>query len=293
MALLLDFAVVIILILTAAAGWNKGFLRYIVSSVGTVAAIIIAFLLADILAPTVYEKWIQPDVRDFIEQKIDDFDISNVVAKEIKDCGYDVELSDKELDKALRSEGDISQKLAELAEKKGESAEIAEKLRADMEKFFETRFPDKFNKIFTGIDTQKLGDGVDYTKNQAYDVVRALADNDIDKGSSFIEYNLVRPFVTVGVKILLTILLFVVVSIVVRILFSIAGILNYVPVANSFNRLLGMLAGIIKGGLYLIVISFGLALLIESAGDSFNNFNTKVIDETFLFRHLFYLFYDI
>ncbi|MDE6149778.1 MAG: CvpA family protein [Ruminococcus sp.] len=293
MALLLDFAVVIILILTAAAGWNKGFLRYIVSSVGTVAAIIIAFLLADILAPTVYEKWIQPDVRDFIEEKIDDFDISNVVAKEIKDCGYDVELSDKELDKALSSEGDISQKLAELAEKKGESAVIAEKLRADMEEFFETRFPDKFNKIFTGIDTQKLGDGVDYTKKQAYDVVRALADNDVDKGSSFIEYNLVRPFVTVGVKILLTILLFVVVSIVVRILFSIAGVLNHVPVANSFNRLLGMLAGIIKGGLYLIVIAFGLALLIESAGDSFNSFNLKIIDETFLFRHLFYLFYDI
>lgn len=293
MALLLDFAVVMILILSAAVGWNKGFLRYIVSSVGTIAAIVIAFLLADVLAPTVYEKWFQPRVSDFIEEKIDAFDISGVVAKEIKDCGYDVKLSDKELDKALRSEGDISKKIAELAEKKGENASSAENLQKDMEEFFEKRFPDKFNMIFTGIDTKKLGEGVDYTKNQAYDVVRALADNDMNKGASYIECNLVRPFVTVAVKIILTILLFIAVSIAVKILFSIAGILNHVPVANGFNRFLGILAGILKGGLYIIIISFGLALLIESAGDSFNNFNTKIINDTFIFKHLFYLFYDI
>lgn len=293
MALILDFAVVIILILSVAVGWNKGFLRYVVSSVGTIAAIIIAFLLADIFALTVYEKWIQPEVRDFIEEKIDKFDVSNVVAKEIKDCGYNLKLSDKELDSALSSDGDISLNLAKLAEKKGESAENAQKLRSDMEKFFETRFPGKFNKIFTGIDTQKLGNGVDYSKNQAYDVVRALADNNMDKGASFIEYNLVRPFVTIGVKIILTILLFVLVSLVVKILFSAAGVLNHVPVANGFNRLLGMIAGLIKGGLCLLIIAFGLAVLIETAGDSLNNFNTKIIDETFLFRHLFYLFYDI
>ena len=88
-------------------------------------------------------------------------------------------------------------------------------------------------------------------------------------------------------------MLFILVSIVVRILFSIAGILNHVPVANGFNRFLGMITGLIKGGLYLVIIAFGLAVLVEAAGDSFNSFNTKIIDETFLFRHLFYLFYDI
>lgn len=122
MALILDFAVVIILILSVASGWNKGFLRYIVSSVGTIAAIIISFLLADIFAPTVYEKWIQPEVRDFIEEKIDKFDVSNVVAKEIKDCGYNLKLSDKELDTALSSDGDISLNLAKLAGEKRQKA---------------------------------------------------------------------------------------------------------------------------------------------------------------------------
>lgn len=293
MALILDFAVVIILILAAVAGWHKGFLKYIISSVGTVTAIIIAFLLADMFAPTVYEKWVQTHVTDFIQEKIDNFDIVTVVSKEIKNCGYDIRFSDKELDMALSSDGDISAKLAELAGKKGESASESENLKADMENFFETRFPDTFNKFFTGIDTKKLGDGVEYTKNQAYDVVRALAGNDTELGARYIENNLARPFVTVVVRIIMTILLFIIISIVVKILLKMTGIFDYVPIVNSINKFFGVITGLIKGGLYLAIISIALAVLIESAGDSFDVINTKIINETYLFRHLFYLFYDI
>lgn len=293
MALILDLAVVVILILTAIAGWRKGLLRYVISSVGTVAAIIIAFLLADIITPTVYEKWIQPDIRDFIQERVEGFDIAKVVSDEIEDCGYNVKLSDKQLDEALSSQGDISAALAEFAQKNGASSDKAKSLKSDMEEFFETRFPGKFNGLFTNADNQKPKDGIEYTKAQAYDVVRALADKDTDSGVSYIEYNLVRPFVITAIKIIMTIALFIVISLVVKMIFAVAGIFDHVPVANGLNRFLGFLAGIVKGALYLLVIALGVSVLISTAGDTFGKLNTATIDKTLLFRHLFYLFYDI
>lgn len=293
MVWILDCAVVIILILTALVGYKKGFVKYIISSIGTITAIIIAFLVADMIAPTVYDQWVRSHVRDYVEEKIENLDVTDVVAQEMKKCGYDVEISNNELANALRSDGDISAKIGELAEKKGESSSLAKELQSDMEKFFETRFHGTFNSIFSGIDTQKLGNGIQNTKNQAYDIVRSLAADDKQLGAKYIEDKIVRPFGLVIVKIILTIVLFVLLSIVVKILLKITNVFYHIPLVNGVNRFFGFIAGLAKGGLYLLIIAFGIALLIESCGDSFDMINTKIIDKTYLFRHLFCLFYDI
>ncbi|MDO5124883.1 MAG: CvpA family protein [Ruminococcus sp.] len=293
MVWILDCAVIIILILTALVGYKKGFVKYIISSIGTITAIIIAFLVADMIAPTVYDQWVRSHVRDYVEEKIERFDVTDVVAQEMKKCGYDVEISDNELANALRSDGDISAKIGELAEKKGESSSLAKELKSDMEKFFETRFHGTFNRFFSGIDTQKLGNGIQNTKNQAYDIVRSLAADDKQLGAKYIEDKIVRPFGLVIVKIILTIVLFVLLSIVVKILLNITNVFYHIPLVNGVNRFFGFIAGLAKGGLYLLIIAFAIALIIESCGDSFDMINTKIIDKTYLFRHLFYLFYDI
>ena len=149
MVWILDCAVVIILILTALVGYKKGFVKYIISSIGTITAIIIAFLVADMIAPTVYDQWVRSHVRDYVEEKIESFDVTDVVAQEMKKCGYDVEISNNELANALRSDGDISAKIGELAEKKGESSSLAKELQSDMEKFFEKKV---FLKMFVKVN---------------------------------------------------------------------------------------------------------------------------------------------
>lgn len=293
MALILDFAVVIILLLGAVIGWNKGFLKYIISSIGTVTAIVIAFLLADSFALTVYENWIQEPLRENIEHRLQDFDVVDTVSKEIGYCGYDVNISDKELKAALSSDGDISEKLAQFAAKNDKGELDTEKFRADMDSFFETRFFGKLNKLFNGVDTQKLGDSVEHTKNYSYDIVRALADNDKKLAADYIEDNLAKPIVVIIVKIVLTIVLFILISILIRILLKITGIFDHVVLVNGINRFFGLITGLIKHLALVIIIAFAVSVVVKSSGDSLQAINTEIIDKTYLFRHLFRMFYDI
>ena len=54
MAYVFDGAVIMILIVTALTGYCKGFVRYVITMLGTVAAVLVAFLIANMSAENVY-----------------------------------------------------------------------------------------------------------------------------------------------------------------------------------------------------------------------------------------------
>lgn len=54
MAYFFDGAVIMILIVTALTGYCKGFVRYVITMLGTVAAVLVAFLIANMSAENVY-----------------------------------------------------------------------------------------------------------------------------------------------------------------------------------------------------------------------------------------------
>ena len=56
MAYFFDGAVIMILIVTALTGYCKGFVRYVITMLGTVAAVLVAFLIANMSAENVYNK---------------------------------------------------------------------------------------------------------------------------------------------------------------------------------------------------------------------------------------------
>ena len=57
MAYFFDGAVIMILIVTALTGYCKGFVRYVITMLGTVAAVLVAFLIANMSAENVYNKY--------------------------------------------------------------------------------------------------------------------------------------------------------------------------------------------------------------------------------------------
>lgn len=288
MVIVLDITVAVVLILTSIIGWNKGFIRFLVGSLGTIAAIALAFLLADIAAPSVYEKFVQKPVRDYISQRIEHIDVVDMISQELKNSGYNVDISDEQIKSVLEQNGDIVKALTDMSEKTGQQAQ---KLEIYLDDFFEKRFPEKFNKAFTGIDTQKLSDVAKYTKDNAYETVRALADNNTQQGAEYIEQHTVKPFAVTAVKIALFIALFIVMSIVVKLILKAAGVFDHIPVANGANKFLGLIVGFAKGILYLSVIALCFCVLIKSCGDSMNQINTTLIDKTVLFKYFFDFWY--
>ena len=121
----------------------------------------------------------------------------------------------------------------------------------------------------------------------SYDTVRALAKGDTEIGAMYLEQNLVRPFAMALVNILMFILLYVVLSIVLRIVLGITGVLDYIPLANGLNKFLGIMAGLLKGFVYLALIAGALGFAIEATGDTIINTDREIIEKTILFKYIF------
>ena len=278
----LDVLVVAVLAITTINGYNKGFVRYILGTLGAVAVIVISFLVTDIFANEIYESFVQPPVTDYIAEKIEKISVSEMLKEDMAEVGFEIDISDDRLNEMLASDGDISKEISKEA-----NSEDARELEKELNIFFEKRFPNSLNNIFGKIDFSKIGEKAEYSRNMSYDTVRALAEGDTELGAMYLEQNLVRPFAMALVNILMFILLYVVLSIVLRIVLGVTGVLDYIPLANGLNKFLGIMAGLLKGFIYLALIAGALGFVIEATGDTIINTDREIIEKTILFKYIF------
>ncbi len=278
----LDVLVVAVLAITTINGYNKGFVRYILGTLGAVAVIVISFLVTDIFANEIYESFVQPPVTDYIAEKIEKISVSEMLKEDMAEVGFEIDISDDRLNEMLASDGDISKEISKEA-----NSEDARELEKELNIFFEKRFPNSLNNIFGKIDFSKIGEKAEYSRNMSYDTVRALAKGDTEIGAMYLEQNLVRPFAMALVNILMFILLYVVLSIVLRIVLGVTGVLDYIPLANGLNKFLGIMAGLLKGFIYLALIAGALGFVIEATGDTIINTDREIIEKTILFKYIF------
>lgn len=99
MAYFFDGAVIMILIVTALTGYCKGFVRYVITMLGTVAAVLVAFLIANMSAENVYNKYFKTQLITSLENAAEQTDLSKLVSNELKNEGVDIDLSDEEIKK--------------------------------------------------------------------------------------------------------------------------------------------------------------------------------------------------
>lgn len=86
-----------ILIVTALTGYCKGFVRYVITMLGTVAAVLVAFLIANMSAENVYNKYFKTQLITSLENAAEQTDLSKLVSNELKNEGVDIDLSDEEI----------------------------------------------------------------------------------------------------------------------------------------------------------------------------------------------------
>ena len=76
-----------ILIVTALTGYCKGFVRYVITMLGTVAAVLVAFLIANMSAENVYNKYFKTQLITSLENAAEQTDLSKLVSNELKTAG--------------------------------------------------------------------------------------------------------------------------------------------------------------------------------------------------------------
>lgn len=109
MAYFFDGAVIMILIVTALTGYCKGFVRYVITMLGTVAAVLVAFLIANMSAENVYNKYFKTQLITSLENAAEQTDLSKLVSNELKNEGVDIDLSDEEIKNVLSGAGTLAE----------------------------------------------------------------------------------------------------------------------------------------------------------------------------------------
>lgn len=293
MAFALDIAVIFIVISTAIIGYCRGFVRYAIKMLGTIACIIIALIVSDILAPSIYDSFVVPKLQERIAEQMQDFDVTATIKSEMKKKGYDVNISNKEIKEALNSAENVSHSLTELAKSKGLDEKSAKSFKEDIDNYLENDFISVISEKVGIENIQQFQDSNEYSKGVINDMIRAFASDDNYKGAEYLTDALMKSFMITIVRFILFIIILIISESILAIVFAIAGIFDRIPIINGVNKFFGLAAGLVKGALYLSLLAFIAATIVKSAGNELGGFrlNTKVIDQTYIFKYIFYIFY--
>ncbi|WP_124098055.1 CvpA family protein [Ruminococcus sp. Marseille-P6503] len=289
MAFALDIGVIFIFTVSAAIGYCRGFARYALKMLGTIVCVVLAFIASDLLSTPVYESFVQPRIEQKISEDLEKFSIEDTVRDYLEKNGLETKLSDEQLREALSGSGSIPQSVARAAEDGGADEAQAKRIEEELDSFFEDGFAREVCKRL-GIENTDEMSGL--SKGFVYDTVRALASGDSSEGAGYIAET-AAPLIRTVVKYILFVIILIAAESVLAIIFAVAGIFDRIPAANGINRFLGLLAGMIKGALYILLIGFICSAVIRISGDYPGHFplNTELINKTYIFRYIFYIFY--
>ncbi|MDR0222025.1 MAG: CvpA family protein [Oscillospiraceae bacterium] len=125
------------------------------------------------------------------------------------------------------------------------------------------------------------------------DLVAKLIANIIKTDSATLEEaindNLVKPVLIIPVRALIFSIIFAIISVVCSILAKSLRLVNSIPVVGKLNTFLGALLGVVEAAVAVFMVCIGVGLLISLTGDNITFLNTPTVNETKLFKHIYFL----
>ena len=288
MSYALDLATVAVVVICAAIGFTRGFVKYLIKLVGTLTCVILALVISDMAAPAVYDSIVAPRLQKALEREFGDFDMTREVRAALEERGTKIELSDDELKQALSESGSIPAALEKAALKSGKTREKAAELRKRSEEFFEQDFGSTLLEQAGFENHEELAKELELTPARAYDLVRAFVTGpDSSKGIEYIVQNVIDGMVTTLIRFALFVILFILLEALLAVVFMVAGVLDHLPAVSSANRAAGLVLGACKGCLYVLLVGWICARIVKSG----SLISASTFEHTFVFRYAFRLFY--
>lgn len=291
MSIFLDAAVILIISLTSIAGFHKGFIKYIISLLGTVAAIIIAFAAADFLTDPVYEKYVKEPLTSAVETAADSIDVVSLARKGLNSAGIGDKVSDAEIQKLIDKGGSLADNIENLIVKKGDAVETAKKAKEKFSSYMNDGITDKLNEITKDERFSVITKRINISGEQLGKSAQLLAEGNKKQACEYMTESIFAPAVKSVLKVLIFMVAFIIASILVRIILYLSGIFNKFPGLNAANRFGGLALGFVKGCLYIALIAFLMCIVVNSTSDSMEVINAKTADQTYLFKYFFDFFY--
>lgn len=120
------------------------------------------------------------------------------------------------------------------------------------------------------------------------DIVISILDADSDDYAAAITDNVVKPVVLVPMRALIFAILFVIILVVLNILAKLMKGINRIPLIGGVNKFLGAIAGLVQGAIVIFLICIFVQVVIALSGNELIFLNTMTIDESFIFKKIYY-----
>ncbi|MCM1298311.1 MAG: CvpA family protein [Firmicutes bacterium] len=133
--------------------------------------------------------------------------------------------------------------------------------------------------------TESVTSGESSVKRQ---IILCILETDTENFTQAITDNLVKPFVLVPARALIFTVIFVIILIILTLLSKLLKGINKIPVIGGVNKLLGAAAGLVQGFIVVLLICIFTQFIISLTGDDLMVINTMTVDETSIFRKIYY-----
>jgi len=294
MAILLDAAVVIIFVITCITGYVMGFFKYAAMMLRTVATIIIAGLIAFSLATPVYNAFARDKAVKSIEEKIEKIDIVSIMETDLRKKGLPLKVTNDDLREVVLADGDVVKNMRSMMGNKGVDISVVNKVIGDFENYLDNELFGKILKLTSDSQNGKnsfMNIGLENERKELVKFVKLLIPTDKHAAAMKIEENYVRPFGKLIAGAIVFVIAAVVVFAALIVVIKITDLLSKIKVVSAANSFGGLGLGVLKGIAYVLVIAYVLSLIVEESKDQLGKLNTTIIDNTYLFKYFFRIFY--
>lgn len=294
MAILLDAAVVIIFVVTCITGYVMGFFKYAAMMLRTVATIIIAGLIAFSFATPAYNAFARDKAVKSIEEKIEKIDIVSIMETDLRKKGLPLKVTNDDLREVVLADGDVVKNMRSMMGNKGVDISVVNKVIGDFENYLDNELFGKILKLTSDTQNGKnsfMNIGLENERKELVKFVKLLIPTDKHAAAMKIEENYVRPFGKLIAGAIVFVIAAVVVFAALIVVIKITDLLSKIKVVSAANSFGGLGLGVLKGIAYVLVIAYVLSLIVEESKDQLGKLNTTIIDNTYLFKYFFRIFY--
>lgn len=118
------------------------------------------------------------------------------------------------------------------------------------------------------------------------DLILNIIKSEKDLSDSVLD-SLVKPFVLTPIKMIIFLVLFGILSLILKLIVNKLSIINDIPIIGSVNAFLGAVVGIIQGIIIVFIIAIIIKAITIMSDNSIILLNQTTLDKTFLFRYFY------
>lgn len=283
---LYDLIVIAIMVLCIWNGWKNGIMRSFFSLLGYAAALASAAVAAQPAAEFVFDKWIEEPCAVLLEEKLEQYDLTNALQTAISD--YGIQLDEATLQEiAAKPENAENTLYTAISQKTGVPLEILQQRLSDT---IQNTAIQTFSGMPKWMKEALFSDQeADQMQNRAVETMALMLSGDGKSASEALTNQYVRPMCIPILKTFTFSVSFLLISLLIQVIIKGIFVLRRTGTIHGIDQIVGAAAGMVEGIVLVFIMAKITSWLVLHHVDTIGFFHEEAINKTFLFQAIYHI----